>query len=74
MCVLIIVIPDEGVHLRLLDKGIKKKKIGAIARVMEKRKMEGNFCSKFHFEPPCYSLNYTIPYPEFRMDSEGGCS
>ena len=70
-CVLIIVIPDEGVHLRIFDEKIKAKKMGAIARVVQKRKKEGNFCSKIHFEPSCYSLNYTSPYPEFRIGSEG---
>ena len=75
VCVLIIVIPDEGVHLRLLDKKIKVEKIGAIAIVVQKRKKkEWKFCSKIHYEPSCYSLNYTSPYPEFRIDSEGGFS
>ena len=47
-CVLIIVIPDEGVHIRLLDKKIKVEKIGAIVIVVQKReKRKGSSVPKF---------------------------
>ena len=59
-CVLIIVIPDEGVHIRLLDKKIKVEKIGAIVIVVHRVELTG-------YATP----GFAAAEPEWKQKNEG---